>query len=144
MNYLLDTNVLSELRRPLPDRRVVSWLEHVDEDRVFLSVISIAEVARGLQLLEPGRRRDALAQWLEHDLVDRFASRLLLVDTSAAMIWGRLMADAKRLGRGLSVMDGWIAAIAVSRDLILVTRNQKDFEGLGMSLFDPWSDDPRG
>ena len=144
MNYLLDTNVLSELRRPLPDRRVVSWLEHVDEDRVFLSVISIAEVARGLQLLEPGRRRDALAQWLEHDLVDRFGSRLLLVDTSAAMIWGRLMADAKRLGRGLSVMDGWIAAIAVSRDLILVTRNQKDFEGLGMSLFDPWSDDPRG
>ena len=115
MNFLLDTNVLSEVRRPQPDRRVLAWLDQVDEDRVYLSVISIAEVARGVALLDEGRRKSELAQWLEHELPARFEGRVLDVDAPAALIWGKLLAEAKRAGSGLSVMDGWIAAIALQK-----------------------------
>lgn len=139
MNFLLDTNVLSEVRRPQPDRQVMDWLDQVDEDRVYLSVISIAEIARGVALLDAGRRRDELASWLTHDLPARFESRLLLIDERDALTWGRVMGEAKRAGRGLSVMDGWIAAVAIVHDLVLVTRNIRDFEGFGIRLVDPWT-----
>lgn len=139
MSYLLDTNVLSEVRRPAPDANVLIWLDRVDEDRVYLSVISIAEIARGVALLDAGRRRDELAAWLEHELPARFESRLIQIDAQTALTWGRLMGEAKKAGRGLSVMDGWIAAIALVHDLVLVTRNIRDFEGLGIPLLDPWA-----
>ena len=140
MNFLLDTNVLSEVRRPQPDRRVLAWLDQVDEDRVYLSVISIAEIARGVALLDEGSRKSELAQWLEHELPARFDGRIVQVDAPAALIWGKLLADAKRGGSGLSVMDGWIAAIALAKGLTLVTRNTKDFLQSGVPLFDPWAD----
>lgn len=140
MNYLLDTNVLSEVRRPVPNRQVLEWLEQVDEDRVHLSVISIAEIARGVRLLEDGRRKSALAQWLEVELVARFETRLLPVDAETALIWGDLQASARHAGRGLSVMDGWIAAAARRHQLTLVTRNIKDFAELGLPLLDPWAE----
>ena len=139
MNYLLDTNVLSEVRRPQPDRAVLAWLEQVDEDRVYLSVISIAEIARGVALLDEGKRKTDLAQWLEHELPARFEGRILQVDAPAALTWGKLLADAKRAGSGLSVMDGWIAAIALSKNLTLVTRNTKDFLQSGVLQLDPWA-----
>ena len=138
MNFLLDTNVLSEVRRPQPDAKVLAWLDQVDEDRVYLSVISIAEIARGIGLLENGKRKSELALWLEHDLPVRFDGRMLSVDMPAALTWGQLMADSKRAGFALSVMDGWIAAIALSKGLTLVTRNIKDFENFGIVLLNPW------
>ena len=139
MKFLLDTNVLSEVRRPQPDQNVLAWLDQVDEDRVYLSVISIAEIARGVALMDEGRRKRDLAQWLEHQLPARFEGRVLQVEANAAMIWGKLLADAKRQGSALSVMDGWIAAIALANDLTLVTRNGKDFLQPGVSLLDPWT-----
>jgi len=139
VNYLLDTNVLSEIRRPAPDRRVLEWLDAVDEDRVYLSVISIAEIARGVALLDEGQRKRDLADWLQHALPARFDARMLVVDAPVALIWGKLLADAKRAGQGLSVMDGWIAAIALAHQLTLVTRNTRDFQNLGIALFDPWA-----
>lgn len=139
MNYLLDTNVLSEVRRSVPDGRVLAWLDAVDEDRVFLSVISIAEIARGVHLLADSHRKAALGQWLESELVQRFDARLLPVDTATALIWGELLAFAKGAGIGLSVMDGWIAATARRHELTLVTRNIKDFANLGLPLLDPWN-----
>ncbi|SEQ31608.1 hypothetical protein SAMN05428969_2694 [Devosia sp. YR412] len=138
MSYLLDTNVLSEVRRPTPDANVLTWLDQVDEDRVYLSVISIAEIARGVALLDTGKRKAELAVWLEHDLPARFDSRVLDVDSHTALLWGKLMGEAKKAGRALSVMDGWIAAIAKTHDLTLVTRNTKDFQDLDLALFDPW------
>jgi predicted nucleic acid-binding protein len=77
---LLDTNVLSEPTRPRPETRVLEWLEAVDEDRLFISVVSIAEIRRGIALLPQGRRRDHLAEWLSRDLPDRFAGRVLAID----------------------------------------------------------------
>lgn len=139
MSFLLDTNVLSEIRRPQPDQQVLTWLDQVDEDRTYLSVITIAEIARGVALMDEGRRRSELAQWLELDLPGRFGDRILPVDTQIALIWGNLLASTRKEGIGLSVMDGWIAATAIAQDLTLVTRNTKDFENLPLTLLDPWA-----
>lgn len=142
MSFLLDTNVLSEIRRPQPNQHVLTWLDQVDEDRTYLSVITIAEIARGVALMDEGKRRNELAQWLELDLPERFGERILPVDTGMALIWGQLLASTRREGIGLSVMDGWIAATAISRQLTLVTRNIKDFENLPLALLDPWAPAP--
>ena len=139
MSFLLDTNVLSEVQRPQPDARVLAWLDQVDEDRTFLSVATVAEIARGVGQLEAGRRRSALQLWLDVELANRFGSRLLPIDRETALVWGELMAGARRAGRGLSVMDAWIAATALRHNLSLVTRNGKDFAGLGVELVDPWN-----
>jgi toxin FitB len=138
LNYLLDTNVISEVQRPRPDERVLAWLDQVDEDRTFLSVISVGEIARGVAQLEDGRRKVALQAWLDVDLPHRFGSRLLGIDSETALTWGRLMAEARRAGRGLPVMDGWIAASAMRHGLVLVTHNTADFVGTGVELLDPW------
>lgn len=139
MRLLLDTNVLSEVRRPAPEVRVLEWLDRLDEERTFISVVSIAEIRRGVALMDEGRRRQALAEWLALDLPQRFEKRVLPVDETVALAWGALMGLAKRRGRGLSSMDGLIGATATAQGLTLATRNTKDFEGLGIELFDPWS-----
>jgi predicted nucleic acid-binding protein len=140
LNILLDTNVLSEVTRPAPSARVLDWLHGLDEDRTFISAVSLAEIRRGVALMDSGRKRDALAIWLEQDLPQRFAGRILPVDESVAIGWGDLMAEAKRRGRGLASMDGLIAATAIAHDLTLATRNVRDFDGLVPRLFDPWAE----
>ncbi|MFC3326976.1 type II toxin-antitoxin system VapC family toxin [Mesorhizobium cantuariense] len=139
MRLLLDTNVLSEVTRPAPDARVLDWLSGLDEDRSFISVVSIAEIRRGVALMDEGRKREALAEWLARDLPQRFEQRVLPVDEQVALAWGDLMGLAKRRGRGLSSMDGLIAATAIAQEFTLATRNMKDFEGFGIELFDPWT-----
>lgn len=138
MRLLLDTNVLSEVTRPAPDTRVLDWLDGLDEDRSFISVVSIAEIRRGVALMDEGRKREALAEWLARDLPQRFEQRVIPVDEPVALAWGDLMGLAKRRGRVLSSMDGLIAATAIARELTLATRNTKDFEGFGLELLDPW------
>jgi len=139
VRLLLDTNVLSEVTKPTPDPTVLEWLDQLDEDRSFISVVSIAEIRRGVALMDEGRKRETLAKWLAQDLPQRFEQRVLHVDEPIALAWGDLMALAKRRGRGLSSMDGLIAATATAKQLTLATRNTKDFEGFGIDLFDPWS-----
>ncbi|WFS25156.1 type II toxin-antitoxin system VapC family toxin [Rhizobium rhododendri] len=138
MRLLLDTNVLSEVTKPRPAECVLNWLHGLDEDRTFISIVSIAEIRRGVALMDIGRKRDALDTWLTHDLPQRFDNRIIPVEAHLALAWGDLMALAKRSGRGLASMDGLIAATAVARDLTLATRNTKDFEGFGIDLVDPW------
>ncbi|MER9158749.1 type II toxin-antitoxin system VapC family toxin [Mesorhizobium sp. M0778] len=139
MRLLLDTNVLSEVTRPAPDVRVLDWLGGLDEDRSFISVVSIAEIRRGVALMDEGRKREALAEWLARDLPQRFEQRVLPVDEPVALAWGDLMGLAKRRGRGLSSMDGLIAATAIAQELTLATRNTKHFEDFGIELVDPWT-----
>ena len=138
MRLLLDTNVLSEVTKPRPDEAVLEWLDGLDEDRAFISVVSIAEIRRGVALMDSGRKRDALEEWLAHDLPQRFDSSVIPVEGSVALAWGDLMALAKRSGRGLASMDGLIAATAIAHHLTLATRNTKDFEGFGIEIIDPW------
>lgn len=139
MRILLDTNVLSEVTKPHPEDHVLEWLGRLDEDRSFLSVISLAEIRRGVALMDNGRKRDALTEWLACDLPQRFEHRVIPVEERVALAWGDLMGHAKRRGRGMSSMDGLIAATAIAHDLTLATRNIKDFEGFGIELINPWS-----
>ena len=133
MRLLLDTNVLSEVTKPIPEARVLEWLDGLDEDRTFIRVISIAEIRRGVALMDAGRKRDALAEWLATDLPGRFENRVIAVNEPIALAWGDLMGLAKRSGRGFSSMDGLIAATAIVHDLTIATHNDEDFEGFGMA-----------
>lgn len=138
MSFLLDTNVVSEWVKPEPAPSVVDWLSTVDEDDVFLSVVSLAELRRGVGLLAAGRRRQQLDRWLREDLADRFRGRILAIDILVADAWGRLMARAARGGRTVGSIDGFIAATAEAHGMTLVTRNVRDFERLGVELLNPW------
>jgi predicted nucleic acid-binding protein len=138
LSFLLDTNVVSEWVKPKPAETVVAWLTAVDEDQVFMSVISFAELRRGVELLNRGRQRTRLEKWIAEDLTRRFQGRLLPVDLVIADAWGHVTARARRAGRPLGVMDAFFGATALAHDLTLATRNVRDFEGLDIALFSPW------
>lgn len=138
MSFLLDTNVVSEWVKPRPDPNVAAWLASADEDDVFMSVASFAEIRRGLELMPRGGRHDRLAAWLAHDLPTRFQGRILDIDRQIAEAWGTLMARGQQRGITLGTMDAFFAATAASHGLTLVTRNVKDFEQVGIPLFNPW------
>jgi predicted nucleic acid-binding protein len=142
VTYLLDTNVVSEWTRSRPDPAVVAFLDSANEDTVFLSVITLAELRRGVNRLPDGRRRKALDEWLENDLIHRFNGRILGIDREVASAWGRMMATVERRGRAPGVMDAWIAAIAAVRGLTVVTRNVADFEPFLKNILNPWNKVP--
>jgi toxin FitB len=135
LKYLIDTNVLSELRKRLPEPRVVAWMEARPRHALCLSVLTLGEIRKGLERVEDPARRQALIDWLELELPGFFSGRLLAVDAPTADRWGRLLA---RAGRPLPAIDSLLAATALAHDLTLVTRNTKDFAGLGVSLINPW------
>ena len=136
MSYLLDTNVLSELRRKSPDPGVVSWFSQRPATTLHLSVLTLGEIRKGIEGVRDEARRQALLDWLESDLPTFFTGRVLTVDGPVADRWGRLSAAA---GRPLPAIDSLLAATALEHDLVLVTRNAKDFAGLPVELFNPWS-----
>ena len=135
MSYLIDTNVLSELRKRQPDANVVAWLEERPRQSLHLSVLSLGEIRKGIESVADAAFRQTLTDWLETDLPTDFVGRLLSLDAPVADRWGRVQATA---GRTLPVIDGLLAATALQHDLTLVTRNVKDFAGLGVPLIDPW------
>ena len=135
--FLLDTNVLSEFSRTgYPDQRVDRWLDATAEETLFASVLTFAEIRRGIELLPSGKRRVQLEQW-QDDLVASFEDRLLPV-TKAIADRAVLSAHAQRRGTPLSNIDGLIAATALEHDLTVATRNVKDFAGFGVPIFNPW------
>ncbi len=136
--FLLDTNVPSELTRPAPNPKVKAWVESQNSDSFHLSAITVGELRKGVSLLSPGKRRDSLDHWLEINLLPLFATRILSVTQPIADRWGVLSAARQLKGQPLSLADGLIAATALEYDLILVTRNEKDFAHLGLTILDPW------
>jgi predicted nucleic acid-binding protein len=139
VSFLLDTNVISEWIKPEPNAGVVAWLAEIDEDRVLISVISLAELRRGVDRMEQGARRKRLDAWLRHDLPVRFEGRVLGIDTAVADAWGAIVARQEARGRPITPMDGFIAATAEVYALTLVTRNVADFETSVERVFDPWA-----
>jgi len=137
-NYLLDTNVVSEWVKLRPEANVITWLADVDEDRVYLSVATFAELRHGIELLPSGRRRDQLTAWLADDLAARFEKRILDIDRKVADRWGVTIARCRAAGVTMSTMDAFFAATAAAHDLTLVTRDAHDFQEAGVSLFNPW------
>ena len=136
--FLLDTNVPSELTRPTPDTGVVAWVLAQAEMPLYLSVISVGELRKGFTLLPPSRRRTQLEEWFENFLLPLFGSRILPVTQPVSDRWGVLSAERQRVGAPLNTADGLIAATALEHDLTLITRNVKDFAGLGVALLSPW------
>lgn len=139
MSFLLDTNVVSEWVKPRPDPGVVAWLAEADEDRVFLSVVTLAELRYGIARMTYGSRRRRLDEWLRDDLRLRFEGRLLSIDAAVADDWGEVIAHREAEGRPISAMDAFIAALARTHDLTLVTRNAADFERSVRAILNPWS-----
>lgn len=139
MNFLLDTNVVSEWVKPHPNAGVVAWLAEVDEDRVFLSVVTLAELRYGIERMAAGKRRTRLAEWLRDELPLRFEARVLPIDAVVADAWGRVMARSEAVGRPMSVADAFIAATVKVHGLTLVTRNRPDFEPVLKAIVNPWA-----
>lgn len=140
MSFLLDTNVVSELVRPHPNRGLVEWLAGRDEDQVFLSVVTLAELRYGIARLPVGRRRRRLQEWLGGELLQRFDGRIVPVNDDVALTWGDVTAECAAVGRPIEAMDALIAATARVRALELVTRNARDFEAARISVHNPWAD----
>ena len=137
MSFLLDTNAVSEWVKPRPNPGLIGWMELADEDRVFLSVISLAEVRYGIERLSAGARRNRLERWLRDELPLRFEGRVLPIDNKIAEAWGRTMSRSEALGRPMDAMDAFLAATAEVHRLTLVTRNVSDFPTL-KSVVNPW------
>ena len=135
MSYLVDTNVLSELRRKQPDTHVAQWFSTRPAGTLYLSVLTLGEIRKGVEAMSDQNRRLSLLDWLETDLPAFFEGRILPVDHSVAELWGRMQAKA---GRPLPAIDSLLAATAQRHGLMLVTRNVRDMEGLGVSLINPW------
>lgn len=137
MSYLIDTNVLSELRRREPDANVVRWLEGRPATTLYLSILTLGELRKGIEALPESGRKRALVDWLEVELPGFFAGRALPIDARVADRWGHLAAQT---GRPVSAIDSLLAATALTHDLTLVTRNRRDFEYPGLAVIDPWSE----
>ncbi len=136
MSWLLDTNVISELARPVPNPVVAQWLT-AHEDELFLSVLTLGEIQKGISSLVDSRRRRRLANWLEREIRPWFAGHLLPVDERVAVRWGRLQAQARQ---PLPAIDSLIAATALEHGLVLATRYTQDMARTGVSLFNPWDE----
>jgi len=137
--FLLDTNVISELVRPQPEPKVAGWVEATDEGLLYLSVLTLGEIRKGIDSLRDVSRGVALEAWLEGELVLRFANHILPIDRAIADRWGRLAARAAAAKSALPVIDGLLAATAMEHNLTLVTRNTRDVAASGVPVFNPWA-----
>jgi|SRR5271157_1175185 len=136
--FLLDTNCISELVRSKPEPRVLEWIEAADESLLYLSVLTLGEIRKGVAGLPQGKRRTHLETWLELDLQARFSGRILPINAEVADRWGLLAAEAKRKGITLSAIDGLLAATALHHNLTIVSRNVADFASTHAPVLNPW------
>ncbi|MBD2135373.1 type II toxin-antitoxin system VapC family toxin [Sphaerospermopsis sp. FACHB-1094] len=139
MTYLLDTCLISELVAKQPNQKVLDWVDAQIPETLYLSVITIGEIARGICKLTPSKRKESLTTWLNETLPNRFEHRILTLDVSTMVLWGNLVGQLEQNGRPLPAMDSLIAAIALQHSISLVTRNEKDFAGTGVVIINPWS-----
>ncbi|HZG41623.1 MAG TPA: type II toxin-antitoxin system VapC family toxin [Longimicrobium sp.] len=142
MRFLLDTNLLSETRKPRPDLGVRSWIAAQPAEELAISVLSLGEIRRGVVLHRGGRRKEMLQSWLSEDLPDTYKGRMIPID-AIALEWGRVPAEAMNRGRTVPDADGLLVATAIVLNLTLVTRNERHCAGWGAPLINPWSGETR-
>lgn len=138
MNYILDTNIISELVASRPNPKVIHWIQSIDPKYIFLSVIVVGELNKGIEKLSDPPRKDTLQRWMYDDLLVRFHDNFLNIDVDTMLTWGKLVARLELLGRPISAIDSLLAATALQRNFTLVTRNTAHFYHTGISLFNPW------
>lgn len=137
MNYLLDTCVISELVRPIPDENVISWLNKTPNERLFLSVITIGEIRKGITKLPDSKKKNHLTNWL-NTLIEDYESKIFSVNLTVAENWGNIQGHAETKGAPLASVDSLIAAVALTHNLIIVTRNESDFIASNVTILNPW------
>lgn len=142
MKYLLDTCLISELVKDKPDLGVLEWIEQQDEQALFLSVLTLGELQKGVSKLPDGRKKTQLLHWLDDDLQTRFTGRMLDVDASVATLWGKMQGEAEQRGRRMPVIDSLLAATAQANKLAVVTRNGADMAESGVEVINPWTKAP--
>jgi len=139
MRYLLDTCAISELAAKRPNQEVIDWIDSVDPAAVHLSVITIGEIRKWIEKLPDSKRKSTLQEWLVNDLFVRFSDRILPIDLDVILKWGQMMGRLEVSGKKMAAMDSLIAAIALSGNLKLVTRNADDFKHAGVQILNPWT-----
>ena len=140
MNYVLDTDVISELIAKQPNAQVIDWIDHLDPRTVYLMVITIGEIRKGIEKLPASMRKEMLTDWLETDLLLRFHGRILPLTTEVMLVWGELTGRLEIKGTPMAAIDSLIAAIALHGQYTLITRNEHDFQYTGISLINPWKE----
>jgi tRNA(fMet)-specific endonuclease VapC len=138
MNYVLDTNVISELIAKQPNPRVIEWLDSLDPTTLYLTVITLGEIRKGIEKLPPSKRRDDVKEWLEADLLLRFQGKILEITTEVMLVWGELTGRLENEGKPLAAIDSLIAAIVLAGNYSLITRNDSDFQHTGITIINPW------
>lgn len=140
MSYLLDTCVISEFVKKKPEPKVIRWLKNCREDKLYLSVLTLGEIQKGISLLSDAKKKMPLTTWLHEELPIRFEGRIIGINEDVALQWGQILGKSQVKGIIIPAIDGLIAASALVHHLTVVTRNKKDIEKSGVSIFDPWED----
>jgi predicted nucleic acid-binding protein len=140
MKYLIDTCVISEIVAKQPNERVIEWIDSVDPEQVYLSVVTIGELQKGIERLPTSKRKAALTEWLHDDMFQRFHGHILDLDTEAMLAWGTLTGRLEAAGKPIPTMDSLIAALALHGNFTLVTHNIADFQHTGVPIFNPWTE----
>ncbi len=140
MNYLLDTCVISEYTRRKPNPKIIQWVDGLDESQLFLSVITVGEIKKGIENLpDDARRKQDLTIWLNNELLPRFSDRIYPVTVDVMLCWGALVSRLDSTGLAVSTLDSLIAATALSQQAILVSRNEDHFRNVGAEIINPWN-----
>ena len=137
MSFLLDTNVISEPEQKQPNENVLRWIAEQDSTRFFLSVVTVGELKKGIERLSSGEKKAHLHNWLE-ELRGKLSNRIVPLTEKTFLIWAKTNADLEVRGLVRSAFDSLIEATAIEHDLILVTRNVKNFQGTSMTIINPW------
>lgn len=139
MSYLLDTNVVSEPERKRPDKNVLTWLDRLDYRNVYLSALTVGEIKKGVAKLPAGKRKAHIQNWLE-ELRERFADRILPITESTFLVWGHMYGELEKRGLVRPILDSLFEATALEHDLVLVTRNVRNFPKTSVTLLNPWEE----
>jgi len=141
LKYLLDTNIISEFVSKKPSQKVLDYVNSLDENDIYLSVITIGEIRFGIEKLDKANQKKKikmLSDWLENDLMQRFHGRILDVDLQVMLKWGEVNAELQKIGKPMPIMDSLIASSCLAKELILITRNEKDFYSFDIEMINPF------
>jgi predicted nucleic acid-binding protein len=139
MNYLLDTCLISELAKPKPNGKVVDWVLGENETSFYISVLTFGELHKGIEKLPESKKKKELRNWIESELKNRFQNRIIGIDMSVSILWGKIQCSTEKKGKPMPAIDSLIAATGLAYNLTVVTRNVADMEQSGVKLFNPWS-----
>jgi len=139
LKYLLDTCLISELIKKTPEPSILSWISSMEEHHLYISVLTLGEIQKGISRLVSSKRKHSLQSWLNEDLRNRFENRVLEITPEIALVWGEIQGKAENEGAPLPVIDALLAATALIHEMTIVTRNQKDMRRSGVKILNPWS-----